>query len=172
MPLWKQKISILYYRPNIILYTEEKRTKKVNSITKIGKAALTKLFKSSRFCGHKECVTVYFPNNEMPLDTPVCVPEQTVRWGNIDWVSCRSFFIWGIELGLIPLSPRANKDILESIKDVIQRQPDSNLPIPSHIVCFNWIHAEGAEKDKNYAVYRLSSHQENAIKLTCFRVFR
>ena len=142
----------------------------MNTIKKIGNAALERVFKhhvpNPTFETECDEVVVRFPRKELNLLKPSSKrnDEHIVETYRPTEVLCTSMAIWGIQLGLIRFDVKDGKIPLEEIIDNIKLQRVVRYGIlhcvPSHIVK---ISHERMWYGDVALIYRLSQKQEEMI---------
>lgn len=136
--------------------------KNLPSISKIGRAALLRLFKPHFIMtpeGQSEC-EVDFPTQEWDLQKHLNIRTSSVHRDNLHADSSQDYLVWSIEIGLRPLMVLED----DSALDAISRLDCLKMTAPSHLIIRHW-HADNISgKSETYKVHRLAQWQETAIK--------
>jgi len=140
----------------------------MNSITKIGQAALLKLLRPRTTRGNGSSVfhrVITFPKDYFSLEGPLFVePSRNPRdrGGEPTYHTWRKFAVWGIALGYVEV-PFENG---ESLIEAIDRTPDiqKRQAIPSHVLVIYHENTNGDITEKIF-VHRLDSAQEYWIQV-------
>ncbi len=134
----------------------------MNTLTKIGEAALKKLLSSAEFRGLD-------PETQVQIDFPNIYPDLSAKVGNHNFKEhfgsfqvCRgrAYWIWGIALGLRDLDINEGETLLDGIDKVMMYY---SVPQPSHVIVFDWSEDDFLDSSKTYTVYRLSQVQDRLL---------
>ncbi len=135
----------------------------MNTITKIGKAALTRLFSSKKFNADK----ITFDDFGFNL-AGIVPPDEA---GGTKWFGDHSikdegtsYYIWSIELGLHSLEAAEGETFADAIANFLRNHSPFG-PYPSHIiVCSGWSDDEEDECRYVYAIHRFTQEEDRAIE--------
>ncbi len=134
----------------------------LNTLTKIGAAALTRLFNSATFRGAnpETYVRVTFPKDPILLDAKSEDSGSNEHWGSLQFHSGTATFVWGIELGLKEVLLAEGEILLRGIQKIMSSY---SVPPPSHVIIFTWNESD-FESSKSYEVFRLTQGQDRLLQ--------
>ncbi len=136
--------------------------KKLTTITKIGEAALTRLFKPHTTINAMEqsSCAVLFPREEYDMEAPLEFGSSSYHWGELHFNSGSGYMVWSIELGLKALVVLDGDTAL----DAIGRLECLAHTNPSHFIVREFSSDDVSGDHETYTVYRLSQKQEKSIQ--------
>lgn len=133
----------------------------MNTLNKIGKAALSRVLSARKFWGDEPCKmespSIFFQDQPFDLNRKFeGVAHTNEHYGNIQTRSWGNLEIWGIELGLVCLEPKPGQTILEAILELTTSRAK-----PSHIIQHNG----GASDVGNWSSYKVTRFNHDQDKL-------
>ena len=132
----------------------------MNTLTKIGQAALTRLFYSGKIQAHK----VEFPSEAFDLTKVVRWHRGNDHYGDIQTVSGESYYVWGIELGYRHLETTEGKTFADAIAELLAKDRNQRF-YPSHIIRCSWWGGDMfSNREETYTVYRFTQKQDEEIE--------
>lgn len=136
----------------------------MNTIAKIGKAALVRLFSSTDFrvAGTDTNISFEFPSEDFDLHALQrngYINEHVL--GSIQYIGGVSFHVWGIRLGLVTFEVRDGETVAESLERTMEERA---FYCPSHLIVSRWSSDDLNGNEARYTIYRLSQEQEKNLK--------
>ncbi|HEY0908511.1 MAG TPA: hypothetical protein VGE35_04145 [Candidatus Paceibacterota bacterium] len=143
----------------------------MNTLSKIGQAALTRLFYSGRKGAHK----VEFSTEEFDLTKVVRWERVNDHYGDIQTVGGTNYLVWGIELGLRHLETVEGETFADAIARLLAHENngtnravyhhDGDWIYPSHIIRCSWWGGDMfSNREETYTVYRFTQKQDEEIE--------
>lgn len=119
----------------------------MNSVTKIGAMALTKIFVKKPFTSNGKTYISKITFSKEEIDFTLLNQEDDVT----------SYKIWSIELGIIDIRPRSKQNLYQVIVKTLKKLQKED--VPSHLII-----GQTAKKDDEitttYTIFRLTEEQE------------
>jgi hypothetical protein len=133
----------------------------MNSVTKIGRLALTRLFTSKPFwkSGDNTITKVEFSKEILILQRRSADIEY-VHDHDAQYYAGGSYKVWGIELGLHTLDVQPHQNPLDALTTLLTKV---RAPLPSHVVVHTWSNSDH-HSETAYKIYRLSQPQEELLR--------
>jgi hypothetical protein len=133
----------------------------MNTINKIGIAALTRLFSSQKFGKG----SVWVSEDEIDLSKGHSDQSVNSHHGNIQTCGGVNYAVWSIELGFHWLDMKEGLSVGQALTQLLLKL-EKNDVYPSHIIMKSWWSGDMIEGVENtYTIYRVTQEQQRLIKL-------